>query len=101
MEEMREKYYPYHNQSQNLIEALHFIKTDMQRGNHYTEFWDDWTDLPDDWTIKHDTLKALQEQGFNVVKRYCDKGERGEQHWFIVAWDEFEAWPHDEEYQGW
>ena len=101
MQEMREKYYPYHKQSKNLIEALDFIKDDMERGCSFTDFWDYWTDLPDDWVIEHDTLKKLQEQGFKVTKRWIDKGKPGEHYYFIVSWDEYEEWPYDEEYKGW
>ena len=49
MQEMREKYYPYHEQSRNLTEALDIIKEDMEKGKPFSEFWTYWTDLPDDW----------------------------------------------------
>lgn len=97
MMEMRAKYYPYHEQTKNLIEALEYIKEDMQIGCHYTEFWDTWTDLPDDWVIEWDTIEKLKEQGFTVFKRWWNKGELGEHYTIIVAWDDFEKYINDEE----
>lgn len=99
MQEMRAQYYaPETEGDKNLSEALEQIKEEMEIGCPYCEFMTYWTDLPDDWVIKIETLDKLKEQGFRVVKRYCDKGTLSESFWFIVAWDEFESWPDDEEY---
>lgn len=98
MMEMREKYYPYHEQSQNLIETLEQIKEEMQRGSHYIEFYDTWSDLPDDWVIEFETIEKLKEQGFMVVKRWWNKGELGEHYSIIVAWDDFERYKNDEDW---
>ena len=98
MQEMREKYYPYHEQSQNLIETLDLIGSGMQRGCQYIELWDHWTDLPDDWVIERGTIEKLKEQGFTVVKRWWNKGETGEYYSIIVAWDDFERYKNDEDW---
>lgn len=98
MEEMRKKYYPYHENSKNYLKAIQDIKIAMQRGDTNIEFWTYWTDLPDDWVIEFETLDRLKEEGFKVTKRYCDKGTNGEHFWYIVSWDKFEPWPYDEEY---
>lgn len=102
MEEMRERYYPYHNntdQSRNLQEALEIIKCSMERGETHIDMWDHWTDLPDDWVVETETLDELKKQGFRVVKRWCDKGDIGEHYWYIIAWDDFNEWSYDEEYE--
>ena len=98
MEEMKAKYYPYASQSRNLTETLEKIKTAMERGDSHIELWTYWTDLPDDWTVECETLQQLKEQGFRVIKRYCDKDTEYEHYWFIVAWDDFEEWAGDENY---
>jgi len=75
MEEMREKYYPYHNQSKNLQEALEQIKNAMQKGKPCVEFWSYWTDLPDDWVVEYDTLKELANLGFTIKRREDEYGD--------------------------
>ena len=98
MMEMRAKYYPYHEQSKNLIETLDFIKDAMKRGQKYDEFYTFWTDLPDDWVIEWETVDKLKEQGFKIYKRWWDKGTNDEYFTIIIAWDKFDVQPNDEEY---
>ena len=98
MQEMRERFYPYDKQTQNLTEALEFIKDAMQSGDSHIEFWTFWTDLPDDWVVEWDTLDKLKEQGFTVIKRWWNKGQDDEYYSIIVAWDDFERYTNDEDY---
>jgi len=98
MQEMREKYYPYDKQSQNLIETLDMIKEEMERGCSYIELYDFWCDLPDDWVVDWDTLKSLKEQGFRIVKRWWNKGKSDEYYTIIVSWDDYEEYTNDEEW---
>lgn len=94
MEEMREKYYPYHKQSKNLQEALEQIKEEMQRGGPCIEFWTYWTDLPDDWVVETETLDKLVEMGFTVKRRGDEFGD----HTYIVSWDKYDECPNEVEY---
>lgn len=83
-EEMFNKYHPDGSEAiqKNIAEALEDIRTAMKQGKDYCELYMDWTDLPDDWVVKSETLDYLRQNGFTVEKKYDECSNR----FALVTW---------------
>lgn len=83
-EEMFNKYHPDGSEAiqKNISVALEDIQTAMKQGKDSCELYMDWTDLPDDWVVKSETLDYLRQNGFTVEEKFDECSNR----YALVTW---------------